>query len=256
MRNILGSSNLIEGITKILVAGTSSNGVFGAKIHWSHFRFLGMSVRGEWSARLRTSMYDQLRAQLPILVPRKVANDLLTSRFQDMRVLNSAYGLLESKLPGLRVIWIRRKNMVARAISHYRAAKSGVWYQVAGSSRSQSAEEPPEFDIGEIHTRYLAGVFQEEHWRRFFDYRRISPLCFTYEELVADYESTLRRVLQFLEIDASELQIPTPRSAKQSDAVSEEWERRYRDAVPDIEEETCESQTSTDSSNSRGCRLS
>jgi LPS sulfotransferase NodH len=49
-----------------------------------------------------------------------------------------------------------------------------------------------------------------------------------YEELVADYESTVRGVLGFLGVTSQQTVIPQPRSLKQSDAISEEWEERYR----------------------------
>jgi LPS sulfotransferase NodH len=75
---------------------------------------------------------------------------------------------------------------------------------------------------------YCLGRFQEEWWQRFFQEHEISPHCVVYEELVADYESTVRGVLGFLGLNSEQTCIPPPRSQKQSDALSQEWQERYR----------------------------
>ena len=48
LRAILGDSGLVDGFSKVLMAGTTSNSMFGVKIHWSCFWHLGMRVTGEW----------------------------------------------------------------------------------------------------------------------------------------------------------------------------------------------------------------
>ena len=48
-------------------------------------------------------------------------------------------------------------------------------------------------------------------------------------ELVADYESTVRRVLEFLGIGDERTPIPPCDSHRQADASSQEWELRYRE---------------------------
>ena len=45
---------------------------------------------------------------------------------------------------------------------------------------------------------------------------------------MADYESTVRGVLKLLDIHVEKNLIPPPATMKQSDALSEEWEERYR----------------------------
>jgi LPS sulfotransferase NodH len=234
IREILGDSALVEGLDKILAAGTTPNGVFGAKVHWGHFRFLGMLLQGEWRPPELSAMYDLLRAQLPTLLSPREASELLSAHFPGLKAHEASFALVRSRIPDLRVIWLRRQNMVARAISLYRARRTGVWFRASGNPGAVPSEQPLDFDLGEIHTLYCIAAFQEERWRQFFQEQNISPLCLTYEELVADYEGAIRGALRFLELEDSGLAIPEPASQKQSDGLSEEWERRYRELVPEV----------------------
>jgi LPS sulfotransferase NodH len=118
--------------------------------------------------------------------------------------------------------------MVARAISHFRARLTGLWHQPVSESCAAPSNQACNFDFAEIRILYCDGVFQEELWQRFFQEHEISPHCVIYEEFVADYELTVRRVLKFLDIHVKKMLIPPPATLKQSDALSEEWEERYR----------------------------
>jgi LPS sulfotransferase NodH len=226
MKDILNGSSLVIGLTKILNAGTTSNGVFAAKCHWSHFRHLGMLISCEWNEAQRTAMYAMLISQLPNLLSNDAAYAILAPHFSHLREHTRAYEFLQSYLPDLGIIWLRRRNMIARAISHFRAKRTGIWYKASSSAGSIEPEHA--FDLEEIHTLYLHGCFQEEMWRQFFKLHEISPYVVHYEGLVAHYDSTVREALQFLQVDIGEMAIPRPVALKQADALSEEWEQRYR----------------------------
>jgi trehalose 2-sulfotransferase len=232
LRDILGDSNAVDGFNKTLNAGTTANGVFGVKIHWAHFRFLGMLIEGKWDDRERMTMFDLLYAQLPTLMTHSQALEVLRARFPGVNYHEVAYDFLRARVPDLRMIWLRRRNMVARAISHYRARQTGIWYRDAGPSNPEQAEPEHEFDLGTIHTMYRVAAIQEERWGQFFEEHGISPLCVDYDELVTDYPATMRKVLKFLDIENPPA-IPQPSSAKQSDDKSLEWEQRYRALVPE-----------------------
>lgn len=233
IRNILGDSSIIDGLHKVLIAGTTPNDVFGAKVHWTHFRYLGMQINEEFREAKRTKMYELLRSPNPELMSLESANKLLRAHFSDLRPQAAAYELLRSYLPSLRFVWLKRNNMVARAISLYRARTTYVWSRDAAQSGKAPVEQALEFDLAEIHNLYCIGVFQEETWLQFFEAHEISPLCLSYEELVADYEPSIRRVLEFLQIESAGAAVHTPTLAKQSDALSQEWEQRYRKALPE-----------------------
>jgi LPS sulfotransferase NodH len=228
MRDILGDSTMVDGLAKILSAGTTPNGVFGAKLHWSHFRHLGMSISGQWNDAQRLAPYELLQSRLPTLLSQRATHDLLWSQLSGLRAQAAAYALLRSQIPDLHVVWLRRQNMVARAISHFRARRTDTWFQPLSNVTRVPDKQLPDFDLAEIHILYCLGSFQEQLWQRFFREHGISPYCVTYEELVADHESTVRSVLKFLEINDDQALIPPPVSLRQSDALSEEWEERYR----------------------------
>jgi LPS sulfotransferase NodH len=225
MQDILGDSTMVAGLPKILRAGTTPNGLFGAKLHWVHLRHLGMSISEQGNDSKRVSPYELLRSQLPKLLSQKAALELLRSA--GLRSQASPYTFLRSWMPDLRVIWLRRRNLVARAISHFRARQTDLWHQPLSKSSPVPDAQVCNFDFAEIHILYCLGAFHEELWQRFFQEHEISPHPVLYEELVADYEPTVRRVLEFLDI-RGEQTIPPPSSLKQSDALSEEWEERYR----------------------------
>jgi LPS sulfotransferase NodH len=229
MRQILGECTVVTGLRKILTAGTTSNGWFGAKIHWGHLRYLGLSVDGEWTEARRTELHDLLRSQAPDLLAREAAVRLLWSRFAQAHSLRSAYELLQSHLPDLRVIWLRRTNMVARAVSLYRARRSGIWVQHITQQPASAAAPLDAADLAEIHRLNCLGHFQEESWQRFFREHALVPHCVTYEDLVADHEATVRGVLRFLGIRDERTRFPPPSSVRQADASSQEWELRYRE---------------------------
>jgi LPS sulfotransferase NodH len=231
LRNILGDSQIVEGIEKVLNAGTTRNQVFGAKLHWPHLRFLGLCIQGQWSEGQRTKMLDMLSAQLPHLISESEAITLLDAKFADLSAQTVGFEFLQSYMPDLRVIWLRRENMVARAISHYRARKSGVWFRGAANGNSKEEEPVQEFDPGEIHSLYCLGLYQQRGWQVFFKRHGISPHCVVYEDLISNYEETIRGALRFLDLDADGAIIQQPSSSKQSDSVSEEWELRYRDSL-------------------------
>ena len=233
LRAILGDLQLLEGFEKVLCAGTTPNGVFGAKLHWGHLRFLGMSLQGRWSKAARTMMLDVLRAQLPKLLSESEVASVLDPTFSDLNAQAVALDFLKTHIPGLQFIWLTRQNMLCRALSHFRAMKSDVWFHTVDGKAPQEGGHPlPEFDLGEVHTFYQLGLYQEKSWQAIFAKHGITPHCVVYEELIANREETIRGVLRFLGVNAGVASIPSPRSGRQADEVSEEWERLYRRSMP------------------------
>ncbi len=227
MRGILGDATMLSGFENILRAGATSNGVFGAKLHWVHVRYLAraLSSPGHELPPVEPGAYLKLLAQLPDMMPTAQFLQLLRARAGDRSNFTAVYKLFEAKVPELRVIWLRRENMVARAISHYRALHSKVWSR---SSSDAAVEAVPEFDPVRIHQLYGLGIFQEESWQWLFDQLGVRPHCVTYEELATGYEPTVGGVLTFLGLEEFAGNIGPASLVRQADAVSQEWEMRYR----------------------------
>jgi LPS sulfotransferase NodH len=185
-------------LDRIIAAATTPNGVFGAKAHWEHFLNLIAKTKPNGPAN---------DGAVPASVPER----------------------LQEHFPDLRYIWLVRRNTVARAISHYRAKKTGRWQVDARwvTDDTGGDGEPP-FDFDGIEAFVRIGEVEDGHWREYFQQHGVSPLELIYEELVRDLEGTVRRVVGFLGIPAENVKAPAATLRKQTDDHSRQWEARYR----------------------------
>jgi trehalose 2-sulfotransferase len=187
---------------------TTSNGVFGVKMHWYQVAwFLG-----------------RLRA--------------LTGA--DRAAADAA--VIAQWLPHPHYVHLYRDDTVRQAISFYRAISSGKWFHLAdgeqdtGEGRSvRPVPTSGEPDWGHIRFLEDAVIRQERGWREFFARSGIVPLEVRYEDMVVAYEDTLRRVLDFIGVAVPpHLALPSPRLQKQADEETERLAEEYlahRDTV-------------------------
>jgi LPS sulfotransferase NodH len=203
-RRILGNAKDYDKyLDRVIVAATTPNGVFGAKVHWEHFL--------NFVAKVERSL-PASEGAVPASVPAR----------------------LQGHFPDLRYIWLTRGNKVARAISHYRAEKTGRWQVDARwVTDDTGGEGEPGFDFDAIAAFVRTGEVEDAHWRQYFQEHDISPLELVCEELVRDLEGTVRSVLGFLGIPAENLKVPPPNLRQQADNSSREWEARYRQMCAD-----------------------
>jgi trehalose 2-sulfotransferase len=203
MLDVLSSStanaDALGWLDRILLAGTTSNGVFGATVHWWNVEQILVAI-GKKQGRI-------------VSAPRQ-ARDRLRSFF-----------------PGLLFIWLRRENKVAQAISHYLAIQTGVWYEPSADPvpDPRPGRDVP-FDFAAIQTQVDAATYEEDEWRQFLAGALDTTLEITYEELAADFAGTMTRVLAFLGAPPV-VNIPKPAYRRLQDARSLEWEQRYRELV-------------------------
>jgi trehalose 2-sulfotransferase len=194
MHRILGNARDDDKyLDRVMVAATTPNGVFGAKVHWAHF--LNFVAKTDLPTGASASTADRLRRHFP----------------------------------DLRYIYLVRRNAVARAISHYRAKRTDQWQLDTRSTTDDAGGEgEPSFDFDQIESFVRLGEAEDANWRQFFHEHGIQPLELTYEELVIDLEGSVRRVLTFLGIPAENIEVVPPSLRKQADNHSQEWEARYR----------------------------
>ena len=231
MQEILGDLSIVDGFDKVLAAGSSPNEVFSAKVHWNHFRYLGLMVSGAWDESKRTLMYELMRSRLPELLSEAETEELLAPLFADLAPHATAYKFVSSRLPALDFIWLRRRNMVARAISLYRARRTNLWRRPASPSDDTTQQEAScAFDLSEIHIWNRIGGFQEKLWQKFFDMHQLRPHIVYYEDLVARHEETARGVMENLGLPHKKLTMQMPQCLKQSGEESSHWEERYRES--------------------------
>jgi LPS sulfotransferase NodH len=177
------------GVAEHLVSCASSSretGVLGCKLHWEHLPFfvgfLGL-LRG---ARGCTDLE-----------------------------------LVERAFPDPCFLWIRREDLVAQAVSWWKATSSEAWL---------GHEEPlaaPRFDFAEIQARARRAEEQVSAWKEWFAANGIEPLPVRYEELVAEPAALVRRALRFIGVPVPDDLVVETRTRRQADEVNEEWIRRY-----------------------------
>jgi len=168
--------------------GSTSNGVFGVKIHWPQIAGLA-----------RASGVD------PRSPPR----------------------VLDHLFPGARFIHLVRRDRRAQAISMFRAAKTNEWWRITGVHNDQITAACPAFDSRAIRRLEDDLERQEESWSRYFRARGLEPLTIEYEQLARRYREEIARALAFLGLDEERAAaIPSPRLERQADATTREWRRR------------------------------
>jgi trehalose 2-sulfotransferase len=184
-----------EQIRGFLERGTTDNGVFGVVVHW--------------------------------LVTQDVVRRLQaftgTSETEPHRVLAAAF-------PNLSYVWLKRRDRVAQAVSWYKAIQTGVYvgHHANAGKAGAEVEEQLRFDYGKIRYLLTALTSFENAQGLFFSSSGLNPLVLYYEDLSAHYVSTVRSVLDHLQLDARGVDISPPKREKYADTQSREWIEQFK----------------------------
>ena len=122
---------------------------------------------------------------------------------------------------GAPITWVRlrRIDRVQQAVSLVRARQTRSW------NSDQRKQGVPAYDAAQI-TEELENLEREDQeWDAYLSACGADPLEITYEELDADYEGTVRRVLDH--IGASDAVVPPRQISRQADQINAEWVERY-----------------------------
>lgn len=178
----------------ILRAGSEYNGVFATTLHWFQLK-----------------------------------NALSTFESETGGVKRSAE-VFRDFFPEICFVWLRRRNVVAQAISHYVAISTGMWGDRADRpppDRRIDREAP--FDFVEIDRLVAHATVAGKGWRDLLADARPVTLELTYEELEADIDAAVRKVLGYLGLSLGGGSVPLPVLRKQATPWSRELEQRYRE---------------------------
>jgi trehalose 2-sulfotransferase len=187
----------------IIAATSTSNGVFGTKLHWSTLLDMHRALRGSPASPTTARQGGSL-------------NDLLLQRFSTVRY-----------------IWLRRRNKVAQGISHFKASRTGMWALPAGKPPDPKGEpESVDFDLALIDRCVEWAHIYDNEWAAYFQRRHITPMQLIYEDLTSAYDQNLRAVLSFLDIPHVDLPDAEPPLERLADEISLKWEQQYRALRP------------------------
>jgi LPS sulfotransferase NodH len=190
-----GTSSYREYLDKVLEVGTSSNGVFGMKVHIHQFLYSCGKMR---------------------LLPGM-------GKKTEFELMRAVYG-------EHRYVWIRRRDKLAQAISYLKATQSNIWWdsEVPPAPYSAPTPERMHFDLRGIDRDMARMEREDAEWKAYFDAHDIEPIEVFYEELTTAYDATALRVLHLLGIlPPLGLQFSTRLLKKQANGESRRWAERY-----------------------------
>jgi len=188
-------------------AGTTPNGIFGAKLMWGYF--------GDFVSLLRN-------------VP----------AYRDVPLAE----LLPTVFPDLTFVRVVRANKVRQAVSLWKAVQTATWREDQAQAKAASVEDdgsPPYRSFIEEHRPQLRFhyraiehlleqiLIEEARWDAFFEHSGIKPMLVLYENFAADYETSTLRLLERLDLSPPEDFEFEPRMKRQSDNVNDDWVKRY-----------------------------
>ncbi len=132
-------------------------------------------------------------------------------------------GYLAKSLAGAKVIWVRRRNVIAQAVSLWTAMQDGRWT----SLHDQPAAVSPVYDEVAI-LQTARSIFEGNAWfEMLFDYHRIAPIMIWYEDYADDEAGLLAGLASCYARD-----VPPGASAlpvtRQSTAEKIAWESAVR----------------------------
>jgi LPS sulfotransferase NodH/glycosyltransferase involved in cell wall biosynthesis len=183
------STSPLEFLDRVIDEGTTENGVFGAKVH---------SVQ---LADMIKVLRDATGSDLPVAA------------------------LVKAVFPGLRLVWHERVDRVGQALSWYRALATDNWWHVEGEADVRP-DGDLDLDVATVARLERRLATDAATWRRLVAQIGAPSVETTYEQLVDDFEGTIRTVLAELQVRAP-AKLDRPRLARQADAVTEGWRVRY-----------------------------
>lgn len=173
--------------------GTTANGVFGTKIHAHH------------------------------VVPLA----------EECGFTHEPWRILPQLFPNAKYIHLRRRNRRAQAISWYRAEITNEWWRIPGVKDWDLTGRQPEFNAPQIRQLEIVLAQQQKDWDDFFARNKVDVLTMDYEDLAADYRAHVADTLELIgENPALAEALPEPRMVRQSDDISEDWQRRMDQEFP------------------------
>ena len=188
-----------------LEAGTTENGVFGAKLMWGYL--------GDFVSLLRN-------------IP----------AYRDLPLAD----LLPEVFPNLTFVRVVRANKLRQAVSLWKAVQTATWRQDSPKELGRIEDGPPyqafleasrpqlRFHYGAISHLLEQTIRDEAAWDAFFEHIGVKPVLVLYENFAADQEPSTRSLLERLGLEAPD-ELPEPPMKQQSDGINDDWTRRYSD---------------------------
>jgi LPS sulfotransferase NodH len=120
-------------------------------------------------------------------------------------------------------IYINRRDKVAQAVSMAKAMQTNAWMSfdpVTGKNVRYDADFIAHC-MNEVEQQRIG-------WWRWFEANAVTPFVVTYEDMLADKDSTVRSIMELLEVQNDEPEkVDLPAVEKQADEINAEWMQRF-----------------------------
>jgi LPS sulfotransferase NodH len=191
-RDPAGAVAYADYVRAAVAAGSTPNGVFGARVMWGTL--------------------DVIITRLRAISPDCSADDL--------EVLRQAFG-------PTRFVHLWRDDTVAQAVSWARAEQTHFWQ--AGDTALSGYT--PRFDVEQIDTLVRTIDAHNAAWREWFAAVHVEPHRVRYEALQHDPAGVTRGILDFLGLEAPAGVAIASHRRRQADQLNEDWIARYRGSL-------------------------
>ena len=127
-------------------------------------------------------------------------------------------------------IHLSRTDKVEQAVSCLKAEQTGLWHVAADGSDLERVGPPraPEYDGQKLQAWVEAMTGYDRDWNAWFDAEAITPVRIAYDELSADPNGSVRRVLRAVGLDPSAADRVSPSIRKMADDTNRDWAARFR----------------------------
>jgi LPS sulfotransferase NodH len=123
-----------------------------------------------------------------------------------------------------RIVYLRRRDRVAQAVSYARAALSGIWRK----EQEVASPAPIEYSQEALESAEQGIVLQEGVWEKMFSDLRIEPLRVWHEDVLASPEAEIRQVADYVGVTIEpHAAVRVPEIEKQSRGDAREWIEQY-----------------------------
>lgn len=164
---------------------------------------------------------------------RENLEDLMAILSQIFPGLGSDKARLANAFGRLLYVHLSRGDKLAQAISYIKAQQTGLWHIAPDGTEIERLAPPqePRYDFKRIRDEVARLEGHDAAWNSWFAAQRITPYRVVYEELEVDPTATLQRICKVLGIPAPHPGQVRPGVARLSDAMNEDWARRYREDI-------------------------
>lgn len=210
----------------LVCSALSQIGIAGEPDQFKNYEFLNAQSVVEKSRRLQfTSFEEYLRA---CAVEHAGSEGWFTVK-SSIRQLNHLVesGLLQRMTPAPVVIWVRRRNVLAQAVSYWTAHQDGAWT----SLHPPQSGVAPRYDEVAI-TRVARDIYTDNAlFEMFFDLHGVEPLQLWYEDVAQNHQALISQLAEAFgvsNIRPSASRLPV---ARQTSLEKATWEQGVRRSV-------------------------